>query len=74
MANCDQPAAQFSGVVDLAVIDKPYGFILVAQGLMSAFQVNDAEPCGRKADPLPHIDPFIVRTAMLRKIGHLPQR
>ena len=73
MANCDQPAAQFSGVVDLAVIDKPYGFILVAQGLMSAFQVNDAEPCGRKADPIPRINPLVVGSTMLQKISHSPQ-
>ncbi len=65
--------AQFDVVEDLAVVDDPERTVLVADRLIAAGQVNDAEPRAAQANPVIPVDAVSVRPAMPEHPQH-PQQ
>jgi hypothetical protein len=57
-------------VVDLAVEDHPYGFVLVGDGLMSGVQVNDAEAPHADGAVAVQMVAFVVRAAVHNSAAH----
>jgi hypothetical protein len=66
--------AQFHVIEDLTVEDDPEPAVLVADGLLPAAQVDDAEPGIPKAYALPEIDAELVGPPMPDHAQHLAER
>ncbi len=66
--------AQFEIVVDLAVENDPGGAILVVDGLLPAFQVDDGEAAHGEADRAVDVKTVVVRPAMADRLVHAGQQ
>src|SRR5580692_8927355 len=65
-----QARSQFWKVVDLPIEHDPNRFIFVVDWLMSACQINDAQPTHAEANVGLHIHAFVVRAAMHNALAH----
>jgi hypothetical protein len=65
--------AQFQVVVELAVLDRPDGTVLVPERLVSARDVDDAQTPRSERDARGEIRPSIVRASMRHDVGHAIQ-
>ncbi len=70
MTALPQPCPEFLEVVDLAVEDDRNRSVLVEDGLIARFQVDDAEPLDAQSDPSVTMKPSRVRTAMGQSRAH----
>src|SRR5438045_3166051 len=68
MTAAHEAAAQFLVVIDLAVEDDQLRSVFVEDRLPAPAQVDNAEAAHSQTDGPVHINPFVVRTAMLQRI------
>jgi len=68
-----QLRTEFEVVVDLAVEDDSRRAILVVNGLLAAFEVDDGEAAHREADGTVDVVSVFVRAAMTNRIAHAGQ-
>ena len=66
----EELAADVLVVVELAVLDGPDGGVLVADRLVAAFHVDDAEPPDAERDSGLEVRAAVVRPAVRHGIGH----
>src|SRR5437868_7017955 len=64
--------SQFRKVVNLAVIDDPNTLVFVVNGLVTATNINDAQPSHAQAHRAASIDPLVVGTTVNNGLAHLP--
>jgi hypothetical protein len=65
-----QVVAQLAIVVDFAVEDDPDRAVFIANRLMTAREVDDAQPSHPQRDTIVHEHTFIVRTPMPDDLAH----
>jgi hypothetical protein len=65
MAGGKKVLTELDMVVNLAVTDNRNGFIFVRDGLVSAFNVDNAQAPHPKANALPYTETFAVRSAVV---------
>src|SRR5947208_17146080 len=58
-------------VVDLAIEHHPHGTVLIADRLLAALEIDDAEPAHAETDVAADKDAVIVRTAIDDRIAHV---
>jgi hypothetical protein len=61
-------------VVELAVLRSPDGLVLIGERLVAARQVDDAQSTRAKGVARPHLQPAVVGSPMLHRIGHRRKR
>ncbi len=70
----DQALAQFAIVVELAVEDYSDVFGFVPEGLVSAGQINDAQPAHPQGEswraPIANQKSFFIRATVAHRCGH----
>jgi hypothetical protein len=57
-------------VVNLAVEDHPDALVFVMDGLVTASQVDDAQPSHAETDAVLRVNAFVVRTAVYDGLAH----
>jgi hypothetical protein len=65
---------EFPKVVDLPITDNPHGLVFVGDGLMAAFEVNDAEPSHSHGNAMASKMSVIVWPPMDLNLGHSVQQ
>src|SRR5262249_32201466 len=68
----DQFFAQFREIVDFAVEHDPDRLVFVVDGLVSAGEVNDAEPAHAEPGSAAGVDALVVRPAVDDGAAHAP--
>jgi hypothetical protein len=57
-------------VVDFTIEDDPDGAILIADGLMSSGQIDDAETAHAEPNATLGVNPIVIGTAMHHRVAH----
>ena len=70
MAAADELVAHLGEVVGFAVVGDPDRAVLVGQGLVAAFDVDDAQAAVAQADARLDVDAFVVRAAVDDRPAH----
>src|ERR1700726_2420887 len=70
VATSDQFFSQCEVIVDFAIENDPYGSVFIANRLMTAGDINDAEPPHTDADLTLSKDAIIIRTAVSHDVAH----
>src|SRR5258708_382045 len=70
MTALPQRVPELAIVVNLAVEDDPDRTILVADWLLAAFEVNDAQPSHAQSRAGPEVDPFLIGSAVHQHLAH----
>jgi hypothetical protein len=66
--------AQFRMIENLAVENDPEGAVFIANGLLPAAEVNDAQTSVTQTDVVIEVNAKLVRAAVPDHGQHLPQR
>jgi hypothetical protein len=67
-------SAQLQVVVELTVLDCPDPPVLVADRLVTALDVDDAEPADAECDPVDEVGAAVVGPAVGHDVGHPVER
>src|SRR5438105_187915 len=70
MSAADQAFPQLAVIVDLAIKNDPDRLVLVGDGLMAAFDVDDRESTTSKGYRTINVKAFIVRSTMSDRVAH----
>lgn len=67
---CGERLRQFLEVEDLTVVDDGHRPVLVEQGLVTAFQIDDRQPPMSETDARLDMNAGRIRSAMRQRCGH----
>ena len=70
MTAVDELRAQLEMVVELAVLRRPHGAVLVRERLVARGDVDDAETARADRDSRAGVDPAVVGPAVRHRVGH----
>src|SRR6476619_4412519 len=70
----NQGGSQLAIVVDLAITNYDDGFVFIEEGLVAAFEVDDAQPAKAETDIVRNEVARRIRPAMNELVGHFLQQ